>query len=131
MSSARLKQRRAALRANPENARRIEDAIQRVAERHVTYQRALSEIRCARALTQANLAKALEVSQAQVSRIEHQSDLYLSTLESYIQAMGGHLELVAVFDDERVPIALSSLTDPERDPSDPLALAPARAPSAK
>ena len=72
--------------------------------------------RCvARALTQAQLAKALNVSQAQVSRIEHQADLYLSTLESYIAAMGGSLELVAVFDDTRVVLTLSELADTSQD----------------
>ena len=125
--SARLRQRRAALLAEPDNARRVEEATRRVEQQHVAYQRTLSEIRCARALTQTQLAKALHVSQAQVSRIENQTDLYLSTLESYLDAMGGHLELVAVFDGERVPIALSSLTDPDDSP-DPVTLTPTRAP---
>jgi hypothetical protein len=45
------------------------------------------------------LAAALGVSQAQVSRIENQTDLYLSTLRSYVEAMGGELQLRAVFPD--------------------------------
>jgi transcriptional regulator with XRE-family HTH domain len=131
MSSAKFKQRRAELLANPEHARRVDEAIRRVEEQHAAYERTLSEIRRARTLTQTQLAKALHVSQAQVSRIENQTDLYLSTLESYLEAMGGRLELVAVFDDERVPIALSSLTDPDRDAPDPIARAPARPASGK
>jgi transcriptional regulator with XRE-family HTH domain len=114
------------LLANPEHARRVDEAIRRVEEQHAAYERTLSEIRRARTLTQTQLAKALHVSQAQVSRIENQTDLYLSTLESYLEAMGGRLELVAVFDDERVPIALSSLTDADCDAPDPIARAPAR-----
>jgi transcriptional regulator with XRE-family HTH domain len=64
-------------------------------------QLALGDIRKARSLTQTQLAKALGVTQAQVSRIEHQTDLFLSTLASYIQAMGGELDLIATFPDAR------------------------------
>jgi transcriptional regulator with XRE-family HTH domain len=59
----------------------------------------LGELRRARALTQVQLAGALDVSQAQVSRIEKQADLLLSTLASYVEAMGGDLELVVTFPD--------------------------------
>ena len=78
-------------------------------------------MRRARALTQAQVANALNVSQAQISRIEHQADLYLSTLENNIAAMGGSLELVAVFDDARVVLTLSDLTEPTPEASVELA----------
>jgi DNA-binding XRE family transcriptional regulator len=68
-------------------------------ERYDRARAKLAEVRRARALTQVQLAQALEVSQAQVSRIERQGDLYLSTLAGYLEAMGGRLELRAVFDD--------------------------------
>lgn len=61
---------------------------------------ALAELRESRAVTQQQLAGALEVSQPNVSRIEHQDDLFLSTLRSYVEALGGRLELRAVFADE-------------------------------
>lgn len=78
----------------------------------------LGELRRARALTQVQLAGALEVSQAQVSRIEKQADLLLSTLASYVAAMGGDLELVATFPDRPpVVLAVGELTATER-PSD-------------
>lgn len=70
-------------------------------------------MRRARALTQTQLARALDVSQAQVSRIESQADLYLSTLESYLGAMGGHLELVGVFDGVRGPLSLGTVAGEE------------------
>lgn len=76
----------------------------------VTYQQTLAELRRARSLTQAQLGQVLEVSQAQVSRIEHQADLYLSTLRSYVEAMGGELELTAAFaDGGRVQLVLADL----------------------
>ena len=63
---------------------------------------ALAELRTSRALTQEGLARTLGVSQPNVSRIEHQDDVYLSTLRSYVEALGGRLEIRAVFDDEVV-----------------------------
>ena len=59
----------------------------------------LSELRRARDLSQTRLAEILETSQSEVSKIERRTDLYLSTLRSYIEAMGGELEIVARFPD--------------------------------
>lgn len=61
--------------------------------------RTLRDLRRARELTQAQLAKSLDVTQAQVSRVEAQADLYLSTLRSYVEALGGELQLRVVFPD--------------------------------
>ena len=64
----------------------------------------LYELREARKMTQMNLAKVLEVNQAAISKIERRTDMYLSTLRSYIEAMGGSLEIRAVFRDREVVI---------------------------
>lgn len=48
-------------------------------------------------MTRVQLAAVLGVRQVQVSRVENQADLYLSTLHSYAQAMGDELGLRAVF----------------------------------
>ncbi len=68
----------------------------------------LAEIRELRGLTQAQLAEALEVTQRRVSSIEHQTDLYLSTLRDYVEMLGGELEVVAVFPEQRVPIVVTA-----------------------
>jgi DNA-binding transcriptional regulator YiaG len=65
---------------------------------------ALDELREARNLTQENLALVLRVKQAAISKMEHRADMYISTLKSYIQAMGGDLKIEAVFPDGRVTI---------------------------
>ncbi len=57
-----------------------------------------------RDVTQQVLAEALDVSQPNVSRIEHQDDVFLSTLRSYVEALGGRLEVRAVFDDLTVDL---------------------------
>lgn len=78
----------------------------------------LAELRRARAMTQMQLATALEMRQSAVSRLEHQADLYVSTLRSYVEAMGGELRLEAVFPDARVPIrSFASVAEPDEEPT--------------
>lgn len=95
------------------------------------YEASLAELRKARSLTQTQLARQLNVKQPQVSRIEKQADLYLSTLKSYLDAMGCKLEVAAIHGDRRIVLSLSSLLG-ERDaaieeelPSEPNPLATA------
>ncbi len=58
---------------------------------------ALDELREANELTQEQLASVLGVKQATVSKMERRTDMYLSTLRGIIKAMGGNLEIRAVF----------------------------------
>jgi DNA-binding XRE family transcriptional regulator len=64
----------------------------------------LEEVRKARQMTQAKLADALGVNQGEVSKIEHRTDIYLSTLAGYVEALGGKLEIRAVFPDREMRI---------------------------
>ncbi len=64
----------------------------------------LDQLRAARELTQAELAAALGINQAAVSKMEHRTDIYVSTLARFIEAMGGKLEIRAVFPDSTVSI---------------------------
>lgn len=64
----------------------------------------LEEVRKARQMTQAKLADALGVNQGEVSKIEHRTDIYLSTLADYVEALGGKLEIRAVFPDREMRI---------------------------
>jgi transcriptional regulator with XRE-family HTH domain len=73
-----------------DNARRVRDEIQRMA---------LDELRSAKRLTQGDLAEMLDVPQSSISRIEQRADMYLSTLRNYVHAMGGVLQIQAVFPD--------------------------------
>ncbi len=83
----------------------------RVAERAaalIAEEMSLQQLRRAHRLTQKHMAEKLGIGQEGVSRLEQRSDLLLSTLRNYIQAMGGDLSLVAQFPD-RQPILLSGL----------------------
>jgi DNA-binding XRE family transcriptional regulator len=64
----------------------------------------LNQLREARSLTQANLASILGVNQGSVSKMEKRTDMYLSTLRSFIQAMGGQLQIKAIFPEGEVQI---------------------------
>ena len=79
----------------------------------------LGELRQALALTQSSLAEALGVKQGEISKIENRTDVFVSTLRRFIQAMGGDLEIRAVFQDRTVRIRnFSSLAqDGERPPT--------------
>lgn len=70
----------------------------------------LRDLRKAQQLTQVQLAKTLGIGQEQISRLEQKSDMLLSTLASYVQAMGGNLRFVAEFPN-RPPVVLANLSD--------------------
>jgi len=73
----------------------------------------LRDLRKARKLTQARVAKVLGVTQDSISRLEKRSDLLLSTLRKTVKAMGGDVRIIAVFPD-RAPIVLSDLSEDQR-----------------
>ena len=70
----------------------------------------LRELRKARALTQASVARELGISQDAISRLEKRSDFLLSTLRRTVEAMGGSLSLIARFPD-RPPVELSGISE--------------------
>jgi DNA-binding XRE family transcriptional regulator len=65
----------------------------------------LNELRQARGLSQKMLADVLHVQQPSIAKIEKRTDMYISTLRSHIEAMGGQLEVVARFPDGVVKIS--------------------------
>jgi predicted transcriptional regulator len=76
----------------------------------MTYRRlkesmALEELRDALRMTQKELATSLNVDQSAISKLEHRTDMYVSTLQRCIAAMGGQLEIRAVFPEGTVRIS--------------------------
>lgn len=67
--------------------------------------------------TQKQLSKKLDMTQDNISRLENRSDILLSTLRSYIHALGGDLSLVANFPD-RPPIKISGIAEIEASKSE-------------
>lgn len=73
----------------------------------------LQELRQAHQMSQERLAELLSTKQANVSRIERRTDMYISTLRSYIEAMGGELDIVARFPNGEVHISQFESIDKE------------------
>lgn len=85
---------------SPEAQARVSDRVIAAIE-----QLPLSELRRARELSQQTLAGVMGVSQSEVSKIERRSDVYLSTLRSFIEAMGGELVIIARFPEGEVQVS--------------------------
>ena len=64
----------------------------------------LRELRKEAGKTQAEVAEIAEMTQAELSKLERRDDHLLSTLRRYVNALGGELEVVAVFDKKRIPL---------------------------
>ena len=65
----------------------------------------LDELRQARGLSQRMLAEILHIQQPAIAKLEKRTDIYISTLRSHIEAMGGQLEVIARFPDGNVKIS--------------------------
>lgn len=64
----------------------------------------LHELRKARAMTQKAIGEALKVNQPAIAKLERRTDMYVSNLRAYIEAMGGKLNIVAEFPQGNVTI---------------------------
>jgi transcriptional regulator with XRE-family HTH domain len=62
----------------------------------------LHQLRKAREMTQVKIAEELQIGQGDVSRLERRADMYVSTLASFLHAVGADLEIRAVFPDGKV-----------------------------
>ena len=87
--------------------------IEARAEALIAEEMTLQDLRKALELTQQTLAERLDVKQESISNLEKRSDLLLSTLRGYIEAMGGDLSLLVRFPD-RPPVELKSLRSPAK-----------------
>lgn len=94
------------------HAPKVERASQQWVRREVA-KIPLAQLRKARSMTQMSLARLLNVNQAAISQMEGRSDMYLSTLRSYIEALGGSLEIRAKFAEGEICLErMSDLTPP-------------------
>lgn len=111
MSTRSFEQLKRDVEARPGARQRLE-RYRRELARELT----LADLRRAVEFTQRQLADVLEMTQPGISRVERQTDLYLSTLRSYVEALGGELELRVVFPEGT--LSLSRLEDIEGEATD-------------
>jgi hypothetical protein len=64
----------------------------------------LQELRRGRAMTQIDVARTAEMTQSELSRLESRGDHRISTLRRYVEALGGELEVAAIFGGRRVKL---------------------------
>ena len=98
-------------RLSPARRKKVEKRAAELIAEEMTRQ----ELRRVRERTQVQVAKVLGITQDSVSRLEQRSDLLLSTLRSYVEALGGSLSLVAEFPDQN-PVLLSGIAAEELQP---------------
>jgi hypothetical protein len=93
-------------RLSPARRKRVEKRAAQLIAEEMTRQ----ELRRALERTQVEVARRLGITQDGVSRLEQRTDILLSTLRSYIAALGGRLSLIAEFPDHE-PVVLSGIAD--------------------
>jgi len=99
-------------RLSPERQERIRERTQ-----ELLGELPLKELRQARALSQEELADVLGLNQATISKLERRTDMYLSSLRRFVEAMGGELEITASFPEGRVRIQLFEELADETEPA--------------
>ena len=100
MATRSLNDIRAKRPLSPGARKRVDD-IKRAMQLEI----ALAELRELRGATQTQVAESLGTSRPNVGRIESELDVRLSTLERYVEALGGKLEIRAVFDDAEIKLS--------------------------
>src|SRR5713101_1395744 len=91
----------AMVRANPERRARIEQREQAI-EAELT----ISQLREARGATQESVAERMNATQSNVSHFERNPNIFLRSLAGYVEALGGRLEIRAVFPDQVVTLVV-------------------------
>ncbi|MBX9770323.1 MAG: helix-turn-helix domain-containing protein [Candidatus Obscuribacterales bacterium] len=86
--------------------------IEKRAAELISEEMTLRELRKARQQSQNEIARVLHVKQAEVSKMERRTDVYVSTLRNYVEAMGGRLEITVTFPD-RLPVRINQFEDLE------------------
>lgn len=89
---------------DPDHQAEIAAEAERLRAEYLT----LKDLRKARELTQVQLAELLGQNQVSIAKLEKRTDILLSTLRRYVEAMGGRLDLVVAFPD-RPPVYLDKL----------------------
>ncbi len=92
----------------PERRQRIDEI-----KRELLAEMPLHELRRARELTQKDLAETLHITQPAIAKLEQRTDIYVSSLRSYIEAVGGHLKIIAEFPEGE--IAITNFSEVGRD----------------
>ena len=103
-----LNERIARMSADPAVATQVAQVRRQMADADRTYAMGLAALRQAARLTQVDVAHALGRTQGSVSALENREDMLLSTLNSYLEAIGGHLRLIVEFHGTTIEVDLAT-----------------------
>jgi len=92
----------AKVRADPERRARIEQR-----EQAILAELTIAQLREVRGTTQANIAERMNVTQSNVSHFERNPNIFLRSLADYVEALGGRLEVRAIFPDQDVILVVT------------------------
>ncbi|MGH9112953.1 MAG: helix-turn-helix domain-containing protein [Acidimicrobiales bacterium] len=106
---SRVKAARSQALTRPGTARAHRALGEQLAARFDGKQATLAQVRRAVGLTQMQLAETLGMDQGDISRLERRQNFHLATLARFIEATGGRLRIVAVYDDQEVPLAVGDV----------------------
>ena len=107
-----------ALLADPKHVAAFASARASLAEADREYAMGLAALRHALGLTQVELARRLEVTQGNVAQIEKRGDLLVSTLASYLHAVGGDVRIVVQFPGgHAIEVEVDALTEAKSEPA--------------
>jgi hypothetical protein len=73
-------------------------------ERLMDAQEQIAQGRYARGVTDELVLGALDAAEAGISDAERREDLYVSSLAAYVEALGGHVEISAIFEDDKIVV---------------------------
>ncbi|MDQ1922596.1 helix-turn-helix domain-containing protein [Massilia pseudoviolaceinigra] len=89
----------------PERRKTIESKAQKYADNMIAQADSLEVLRKAVGQTQAQIAKTLGIQQNAVSQLEKRTDIYVSTLQRYVNALGMDLEITLLSKEgKRIPL---------------------------
>jgi transcriptional regulator with XRE-family HTH domain len=111
-----LNERITRMAADPAVAERVGEVRREMAEADRRYAMGLAALRQAAHLTQVEVAQALGRTQGSVSALENREDMLLSTLNGYLEAIGGHLRLIVEFHGTAIEVDLATLRRTEPRP---------------
>ncbi len=94
---------------SPDDQLYVEEKAERLAQEMITHAESLAQVRAALMKTQDEVARILNIKQNAIAQLEKRSDLLISTLRKYVEAMGGELAVAVRMESGNV-IMLDSLS---------------------
>jgi DNA-binding XRE family transcriptional regulator len=108
-ASRRVREARRRLLSDPKAAGAHDALAAQIRARLEAKEATLAQVRRAVGFTQVQMAEMLDMSQGDISKLEHRENLHLVTLSRFVEATGGRLRICAVYGDTEVVLKVGDL----------------------